>query len=124
MSKNSLLGRGGNMRRSVWSLLLVAAVISSQAISSNFPFISQARIYMVHSAVFDAFVPFKDGELNTTIKHLLGEAKNKSFGPMASDEKLRYLLFLLDNPARWLHSKLFLKWLLTLDDSKRKSRNR
>ncbi|HXW53492.1 MAG TPA: GMC family oxidoreductase [Myxococcota bacterium] len=91
------------------SLLLAVLLMSSHGMASTFPFLSQDRIFQVHSAVFNAFVPFHEHELNTTIKHLLEDARNTSFNGMMRDEKLRYLLFLLDN-IHLLHSKLFLKF--------------
>src|SRR5580704_12484291 len=99
------------MRLSALAIAQIAfyvAFFSYNGMTANLLPISEKRLFEVHSAIFDTFTPFKSDEMDTTITHLLDEAKRESFTNIAHLPNLRMSFFLLDN-LHFLLNQLLLK---------------
>ncbi len=99
------------MHRRIISLVLqlILLAYSINAISAASVPISREKLYQIHSAVFDTFNPFTDEEQNTTVVHLLSEAREASFLKLAQVPQLKAALFLLDH-LHLLHHKSFVRF--------------
>ncbi len=87
----------------------IIIILANSLNAANFLPISNGKLYLVHSAIFDTFNPFTEDEQNTTIKHLLSQAKSSSFEVITHYQNVVSALFLLNN-LNLLHNQLFIKF--------------
>ncbi len=93
-------------QKNVIKLLLFS--VSMNLFAADFTPISQKRLFEVHEAIFDAFIPFTYEERDTTLKHLLEEVKLSTFEKLIAVPRMKGAFFLLDH-LHLSHNKAFLK---------------
>lgn len=86
------------------SLFSFASISSTGAIP-----IKKSKLFKVHSAIFDMFLPFREHEQDSALKNLVTEAKKSTFTNMLKTEELTLALFMLDN-LHLLKNKPLLKF--------------
>lgn len=89
-------------------IIFLVAMMGQIASAASLIPMSEQRLNLVHHALFDAFIPFSDNEMDTTVTHLLKYARAVSFSKIQLYPNIRAALFLLDN-LHFLHSRTVLK---------------
>lgn len=93
----------------LYKSISLSVIFAASVYSASFLPISNERLNLVHSALFDTFNPFYQQDTDTTTKHLLQYAKATSFDKTKLYPNVLSALFLLDN-LNLLHSRTFIKF--------------
>lgn len=89
-------------------LIFIVGILGQSVLAINLIPMSEQRLSLVHHALFEAYIPFSDQEMDTTTTHLLNYAKAVSFQKIKLYPNISAALFLLDN-LHLLHSRTILK---------------